>query len=202
MAARSDGEHYGELIIYRFPKQELVYGPLQIEGRIDQNPEISAQITLWDQGGSKVIRGNLLVLPIENALLYVEPLYLQAENGQIPELKRVILASGDQIVMQQILSEALDALLKDKRQQPSTAAMEKTDTLSIEQSASPEGEPPADLPALPTEDIGELARMATEHYAAAQEALKTGDWTTYGAEMGKVQTILEALVRLTDESEK
>ena len=78
MAGRSDGEHYGELVMFRFPKQELIFGPLQIEARIDQNPEISAQITLWDQGGSEVIRGNLLVLPVDNSLLYVEPLYLRA----------------------------------------------------------------------------------------------------------------------------
>ena len=112
MAARSDGEHYGELIVYRFPKQELVFGPLQIEGRIDQNPEISSQITLWDQGGSEVIRGNLLVLPIENSLLYVEPLYLRAENGQIPELKRVVLSSDDRIVMRETLAQALEDLFE------------------------------------------------------------------------------------------
>ncbi|MDX1522110.1 MAG: UPF0182 family protein, partial [Anaerolineae bacterium] len=132
MAARSDGEHYGELIVYRFPKQELVFGPLQIEGRIDQNPEISSQITLWDQGGSEVIRGNLLVLPIENSLLYVEPLYLRAENGQIPELKRVVLSSDDRIVMRETLAQALEDLFEGGDPLPAPATTTTVDTTETE----------------------------------------------------------------------
>jgi uncharacterized membrane protein (UPF0182 family) len=99
MAGRSDGENYGQLVVYRFPKQELIFGPLQIEARIDQDPEISSQLSLWSQRGSQVIRGNLLVIPMDQSLLYVEPLYLQAESGEIPELKRVVLSSGERVVM-------------------------------------------------------------------------------------------------------
>lgn len=196
LAARADDESYGELVVYRFPKQELVYGPLQIEGRIDQNPEISSQITLWDQGGSEVIRGNLLVLPINNALLYVEPLYLRADNGQIPELKRVIIASGDQIVMEETLSEALITLFAEGREFDLPAAPE----------ARPTAEPPAETLVteqpdidLETADIRELAQMASDHYEAAQSALRREDWATYGEELTQMEAALEALVQLTSE---
>jgi uncharacterized membrane protein (UPF0182 family) len=203
MAARSDGEHYGELVIYRFPKQELIFGPLQIEGRIDQNPEISSQITLWDQGGSEVIRGNLLVLPIGNSLLYVEPLYLRAEQGQIPELKRVILASGDQIVMRETLAEALLALFEG-----GDLGLPVAETPATTEGEEPAQEPAQETPApaattLATQplsdDIGQLALTASNHYEAAQEALRNGDWTTYGEELDKMKAALDKLVELTSE---
>ena len=118
LAARCDPPDYGKLIVYEFPKDKLVYGPFQIEARINQNTEISQQISLWNQMGSRVIRGNLLVVPIENSILYVTPLYLRAESGQLPELKRVIAAYGDRVVMEETLAEALAALFK----QPMPAA--------------------------------------------------------------------------------
>ena len=107
MCVRCDPEHYGEMLVYRFPKQSLVYGPQQIESRINQDPEISRQLSLWDQRGSRVILGTLLVIPIENNLLYVQPLYLKSETGQIPELKRVIVAYGNRIAMAETLDKAL-----------------------------------------------------------------------------------------------
>src|SRR5213592_2225790 len=110
MVARNDGEHYGRLVLYRFPKQSLVYGPTQIVNRINQDTDISRQISLWDQRGSKVIRGDLLVIPIEESLLYVQPLYLQAEGGRIPELKRVVVAYQNRVVMQETLDGALTEL--------------------------------------------------------------------------------------------
>jgi uncharacterized protein len=110
LAARCDAPDYGRLIVYEFPKDKLVYGPFQIEALINQNTDISQQISLWNQMGSRIIRGNLLVVPIENSLLYVSPLYLRAEQGQLPELKRVIAAYGDRVVMQETLPEALAAL--------------------------------------------------------------------------------------------
>ena len=113
LAARCDPPDYGKLIVYEFPKDKLVYGPFQIEARINQNTEISQQISLWNQMGSRVIRGNLLVVPIENSLLYVSPLYLRAKTGQLPELKRVIAAYGDRVVMDETLAGALAALFKD-----------------------------------------------------------------------------------------
>src|SRR2546421_4195357 len=110
MVARNDREHYGQLVVYRFPKQSLVYGPAQIVNRINQDPEISRQISLWDQHGSEVIRGNLLVIPIEESLIYVQPIYLRAEGGGIPELKRVVVAHENRVVMGETLEEGLDAL--------------------------------------------------------------------------------------------
>jgi uncharacterized membrane protein (UPF0182 family) len=192
LAARSDGENYGQLVTYRFPKQELVYGPLQIEGRIDQDPEISAQITLWSQSGSQVIRGNLLVLPIDNSLLYVEPLYLQALNGQIPELKRVIVVSGDKVVMRETLAEGLQMLFG------------QTGPVFTSTEPPPTGESePAAEPTTPAEsssqDINQLAITASAHYEAAQDALQNGDWATYGEELKKMKTALDALVRLTSQ---
>ena len=94
-------------MVYRFPKQRLVYGPKQIESRINQDPEISRQLSLWDQRGSKVTLGTLLVIPIEESLIYVQPLYIKAESGQIPELKRVIVAYENQIAMEETLDKAL-----------------------------------------------------------------------------------------------
>ena len=112
IAARCDPPHYGELIVYEFPKDKLVFGPFQIEARINQNTAISQQLSLWNQHGSRVIRGNLHAIPIEDAILYVSPLYLRAETGHIPELKRVIAAYGDQVVMEETLTDALEALFR------------------------------------------------------------------------------------------
>jgi uncharacterized protein len=111
MAARSDGEHYGDILVYNFPKDRLFNGPSQIEARIDNDPLISEQFTLWGQSGSIVIRGNLLVIPIGETLLYAEPIYLQAETLQFPELKRVILVTADAVVMEPSLDEAVSSLL-------------------------------------------------------------------------------------------
>ena len=112
-AARCDPPNYGKLIVYEFPKDKLVYGPFQIEARINQNTDISQQLSLWNQLGSRVIRGNMLVIPIENSILYISPLYLRAEQGQLPELKRVIAAYGDQVVMKETLGAALSALFSE-----------------------------------------------------------------------------------------
>src|SRR5438309_1967690 len=110
MAARMDGSNYGKLVAYQFPKQSLVYGPKQIANRINQETEISQQITLWDQKGSSVIRGELLVIPIGESLIYVQPLYLRAEGGTIPELKRVVVAHENRVAMGETLEEGLSAL--------------------------------------------------------------------------------------------
>ncbi len=190
LAARSDGENYGQLVTYRFPKQELVFGPLQIEGRIDQDPEISAQITLWSQSGSQVIRGNLLVLPLDNSLLYIEPLYLQAVNGQIPELKRVIVVSGNQVIMRETLAESLQALFSQNG----------PDLTSAESPPATGETPPRPTPPtvdLTSQDANQLAITASHHYDAAQKALQNGDWATYGAELEKMKAALDALVRVT-----
>src|ERR687885_1362142 len=110
MVARSDQPKYGQLIVYRFPQGKLVFGPQQIEARINQEPAISAQVTLWSQQGSQVLRGNLLVIPLEDSILYVQPLYIQAQSSPLPELKRIIVASTGAVVMSDQLDTALAAL--------------------------------------------------------------------------------------------
>jgi uncharacterized membrane protein (UPF0182 family) len=177
LAARCDLPDYGKLIVYEFPKDKLVYGPFQIEARINQNTEISQQISLWNQMGSRVIRGNLLVVPIENSILYVSPLYLRAESGQLPELKRVIAAYGDRVVMENTLPEALAALFKESV--PVAA-------LPIRAGASPAG--PADA----------RAREALGHYDRAIDRLKAGDWSGFGAELDALRPLLEELSGQSD----
>ncbi|MFC2060025.1 UPF0182 family protein, partial [Chloroflexota bacterium] len=182
LAARSDGDNYGKLIAYNFPKDKLIYGPRQIEARIDQDPTISEQLTLWGQKGSQVIRGNLLVIPIENSILYVEPIYLQAERGRLPELKRIIVASGDRIVMEPTLAQSLSAIytgLSTKQPEEPTPAL-----------------PPAEAP--PATDISELAQLAQEHYNKAQEYLKAGDWAKWGEELEQMEAALNQLLKLVN----
>ena len=172
MAARCDPPDYGKLIVYEFPKDKLVYGPFQIEARINQNTSISQQISLWNQMGSRVIRGNLLVVPIANSILYVTPLYLRAEFGQLPELKRVIAAYGDRVVMEDTLPEALAALFN---QPVPTAAS------------------PASAKAASGAPTNGPAREALGHYDRAIERLKAGDWTGFGTELDALRPLLEKL---------
>ncbi|OUC11788.1 MAG: hypothetical protein B0A82_25805 [Alkalinema sp. CACIAM 70d] len=115
LAARSDGAHYGKLLLYVFPKERLIYGTEQIEARINQDPVISQQISLWNRQGSRAIQGNLLVIPIEQSLLYVEPLYLEATQNSLPTLVRVIVAYENQIVMAPTLDQALAALFQTQK---------------------------------------------------------------------------------------
>jgi uncharacterized protein len=173
LAARCDPPDYGKLIVYEFPKEKLVYGPFQIEALINQNTYISQQISLWNQMGSRVIRGNLLVIPIENSILYVSPLYLRAAQGQLPELKRVIAAYGDRVVMKDTLAEALSAL--------------------FEASAAPVASATATASAAPgaTDD----ARAALDHYNKAIDRLKSGDWTGFGTELDAMGELLKKMSR-------
>lgn len=193
MASRSDGDRYGQLVIFTFPKQELIFGPLQIEARIDQEPDISAQFSLWNQGGSEVIRGNLLVLPLGNSVLYVEPIYLQAESGRIPELKRVIVASGDDVIMANTLAEGLARLLGSIPE----AVAEVTAPAGAETSATTEATIVIDDEI--NETIRQLAESASAHYETAQEALLAGDWATYGQELEQVESDLQALLEALGE---
>jgi hypothetical protein len=121
LAARSDGDHYGKLQAFRYPKDKLVFGPMQIEARLNQDPAISQQFTLWSQGGNRVIRGNMVVIPIGQSNLYVEPIYLQAEQGRLPEMKRVVLATGNRVVMAATVDAALEALFAGPEQAPPVA---------------------------------------------------------------------------------
>jgi uncharacterized membrane protein (UPF0182 family) len=174
MVARMDGDHYGQLVVYKFPKQSLVYGPKQIANRINQDTDISRQLTLWDQKGSQVIRGELLVIPIEESLIYVQPIYLRAEGGTIPELKRVVVAHENRVAMGETLEEGLNLLFGG--------------TTSARTAAVAAG----DSPSAPTADTGLIAQ-AQQHYDRAMTAQRAGDWSTYGHEIDQLGTILKQL---------
>ncbi len=179
MVARNDGENYGKLSVYRFPRQSLVFGPTQILNRINQTTEISQQISLWDQRGSQVIRGNLLVIPIEGSLIFVQALYLRAEGGRIPELKRVIVAYNDQVAMEETLEASLARIFGGSAGAPPS------------RTPGPAGAPVAT--AAPTLDG--LAAEASQHYDRAIAAQRAGDWTTYGNEMKQVGDLLRRMRR-------
>src|SRR5215210_4823550 len=185
MAARNDGEEYGKLRVYRLSRQSLAFGPQQIVNRINQNTEVSQQLTLWDQRGSQVIRGDLLVIPIKEALLYVQPIYLRAQGGRIPELKRVVVAYQNRVVMRETLDEGLAEMFGG-------ATGRRTPTLAADTSAAPQ---PA------TRDSGvatdsrspTLLREAQQHYQAAIQAQRDLDWARYGEEMRRLGDILGRL---------
>ncbi len=174
LAARSDPPHYGKLIALDFPKAKLIYGPKQIDARIDQDAFISQQLSLWGQRGSQVIRGSLLAIPIEQSLLYIQPLYLAAEKGSLPELKRVIVAFSNQIAMEETLEQSLQKIFGG---QPSREPTPATAT------ATPET----------AKGDGNLPRQALEHFQRAQDALRQGNWGGYGEELKKLEAVLREM---------
>ena len=183
MVARNDGEHYGRLVLYRFPKQSLVYGPTQIVNRINQDTEISRQISLWDQRGSEVIRGHLLVIPIEESLIYVQPLYLRAEGGRIPEMKRVVVAHENQVVMEETLEAGLTRLFGGGGGGGGGGAVE-----TAAAAAAPSGA------AGPSNGAAaNLARRAADLYQRAVAAQRSGDWARYGEALSQLGEVLRQL---------
>ena len=185
MVARSDPDQYGKMLVFQFPKQKVVFGPRQIVARINQDQLISPQITLWNQQGSEVIQGTLLVIPVEESLLYVRPLYLRAAGGKIPELKRVIVAYQNQIVMDEHLEAALDKIF-------SKGAIIRP----------PDAEAPAGGAAAPAmesltgDETGDaLAEIARQHFERAIEAQRNGDWARYGDEIRQVGAALERMTK-------
>lgn len=195
MVARMDGENYGQLRVYRFPKQSLVFGPRQVVNRINQNTDIARQISLWDQRGSEVIRGELLVIPIEESLLYVQPLYLRAQGGRIPELKRVIAAYQNRVVMDLTLDRAIERLFDPSA---ATVAVEPLDvefdvvgaSASVSQPSAP---PVGQEPVAVSGSASEIAAQANAAYEAAIEAQRRGDWARYGQEIDRLGQLLRRL---------
>jgi uncharacterized protein len=181
MAARCDGVDYGKVLVFTFPKEKLIYGPEQIQSRVNQNPVISQQLTLWDQGGSRVVRGTLLVIPVQNAVLYVEPLYLAAEgSSSLPELKRVIVAYSDQVVMEPTLEDALNAIFKGSTNTPAETAV-----------AAATGVPAPGKTVPPS--LENLIQQANQHFDRAQQDLRQGDWSGYGQEIQQLGQILKQM---------
>jgi len=182
MIARSDPERYGQLEVFEFPKQKVIYGPRQIVARINQDQVISPQITLWNQQGSQVIQGTLLVIPVEEALLYVRPLYLRASGGKIPELNRVIVAYRDRIVMAETLDAALDQIF-ERGAAAAPPSREATPTTSPAPSTSA---PPVDA---------NLTARARQHYERAMQAQRDGNWALYGEEIRLLGETLRGMSR-------
>ena len=187
MVARSDGANLGKLVVYTFPKQKLVYGPKQMSARINQDPAVSQQITLWDQSGSNVIRGTLLVIPIESSLIYIQPLYLKAQDGRIPELKRVVVGYQNKIAMGLDLEDALGQIFGgDGGRKPSTAERQASAT-ALAASLPPSGKEPNPGNA--------LSAQALRQYQSMQESARQGDWVRFGRELQDLGKILERLAK-------
>jgi len=170
MVARNDGDNYGRLLVYRFPKQKLIFGPKQVIGRINQDSEISRQISLWDQRGSQVIQGSLLVIPLEESLIYVRPLYLKSDAGKIPELKRVIVLYENRIAMEETLEEGLARIF---------GAGDRVRSVP----------PPAEI------QIQGIAKQAGSAYEAALRAQREGNWAKYGEEIKRLGELIRKLPR-------
>lgn len=186
MVARSDGEHYGKLQVFQFPKQTLVFGPQQVVARINQDQVISPQITLWSQQGSQVIQGTLMVIPIEQSLIYVRPLYLRAQAGRIPELTRVIVAYQNRIVMERTLDEAIARLFGDADRGPRAAATPAVTPAAVA------GAPPVPAATGATE-WERMAAEARSTYQRALDAQRAGDWAKYGEEIKRLGELLERM---------
>ncbi len=174
LTARCDGPNYGKIRAYTFPRDRLIYGPKQIDARINQDSFISQQLTLWSQRGSEVIRGSMLVIPIEKSLLYVQPLFLAADKAGLPELKRVIVAFGDEVVMEENLELALQRIFGGKKLASTPAAMAATAT-----STSP----------------AQLAKEAMAIFEKATNLQRQGDWTGYGEELKKLRQVLQRIAQ-------
>ncbi|MBS1790094.1 MAG: UPF0182 family protein [Acidobacteria bacterium] len=184
IVARSDGENYGKLRVYRFPKQKLIYGPKQVMARINQDAEISRQLSLWDQRGSRVDHGTLLVIPIKESLLYIQPLYLRAESGNIPELKRVIVVAENKIAMEETLEASLARIFGTES--PATQPTGENPVTGTPQSGALTG---------PAADLQGLAAQAKQHYDRATQAQREGDWARYGEEIKKLGAVLDQMKR-------
>jgi uncharacterized membrane protein (UPF0182 family) len=199
MVARSDPEHYGQLLVFQFPKQKLIFGPRQVVARINQDQVIAPQITLWNQQGSEVIQGTLMVIPIEESLLYVRPLYLRAQAGRIPELTRVIVAYQNQIVMERSLEAGLARLFGARL--PETPTQTATPGAAGEQAAAAgtRTEPAAPgapgAPVTPAPELAQLAADARATYERALAAQRSGDWAKYGEEIRRLGELLQKMQR-------
>lgn len=180
LVAKSDGEEYGKLVLYNFPKDRTIYGPMMVEARIDQDSVISQQLALWDQKGSSVIRGNLLTIPIKDSILYIEPIYLQSQQTQLPELKRVVVAFGDEIVMEETLEEGLNRVL---------GLQEGTVT------KRPALDQMADIP----QELVPLIQQALETHQASMTELKQGDFAGFGARYNELYELLRQIQKASEE---
>ncbi|HEV8203256.1 MAG TPA: UPF0182 family protein [Pyrinomonadaceae bacterium] len=186
MAGRSDGEHYGKLLVYNFPKSRLIDGPVQIEARIDQNAQLSGQFTLWNQQGSRVIRGHLLVIPIGRSLMFVEPIYLQAERSPMPELRLVVLATQEKLGYGQSFNEAMSSLFGEAATKP---------TAPPEQGQTPQQPTPS---ATPAADLQQLVNRAIQEFEDYQRLTSQGKLAEAGQKLEQHKHTLEEIKQKTN----
>ena len=182
MVARNDGDNYGELVLYQFPKSKTIYGPEQVEAQIDQNTEISKEFSLWNSSGTKYRRGNMFIIPINTSILYVEPVYLEATNSSIPEVKRIIVAYGDRIAYEQTLAECLVSLFGDE-----AAGGVDSAGGSVVEDETVQTKPDGDL------TQAELIQKAVDAFNNADAAMKSGDWAAYGKYLDELEDALNKL---------
>jgi uncharacterized membrane protein (UPF0182 family) len=211
MVARSDAPHYGQITVFQFPKQKVIFGPRQVVARINQDQVISPQITLWNQQGSEVIQGTLLVIPVEESMLYIRPLYLRSAGGRIPELKRVIVAYQNRIVMEETLEQSLNRIFPPGGgSKPVTGLLEApaTTTGPTAQPGTPatQPEPGAGAAAGPPAAVlgadatrEQLSAEALATYQRALAAQREGNWALYGEEIRRLGDLLERLSKLPQE---
>ena len=205
MAPHNDPAHYGEVSVFDYPSNSIVFGPQQIEGLIAQNGDISKQLTLWNNQGSKVIMGNLLVIPLQNSILYIEPVYLQASSNGLPILQKVIVCTPTQVVWGDTLDDALTQIYAGKGSTgtggtttpgasgtPAPTATAPPATVTPTPAGSPSALPSVSL----SGNAQQLVAQANAHFLAAQAAARNGDWATYGKEMAIVQQILTQLEKV------
>ena len=178
MAARCDPEHYGELVVLLLSKQSLIYGPLQIESRIGSDQNISKDLSLWNQQGSQVLRGQMLVLPIDNTFLYVEPIYIQASQARMPQLKKVVLAMGNTLIYRDTYEQALAELTGKSPTPPQTAAPVQTSSATPTTQAAPASPPPVNLEAV------------REHLRRYRELSSQGRWSEAGKELEALEKVV------------
>jgi uncharacterized membrane protein (UPF0182 family) len=194
VAARMDEPNYGVTRVYRFPAETTIFGPAQIEARIDQDPIISQQLTLWRNSGSNVIRGNLIVVPILDSILYLQPVYLQSTGSAFPEFRRIVVASPREVVWGESLTEALELLLSAEGGAIPTPGPTATPGPSPTATPTPTATPDPNDP-LP-DDFAGLVAYANLHFDLAEAALRAGDFATYGDELAKLQAALRRLDEL------
>jgi uncharacterized membrane protein (UPF0182 family) len=198
IAARNDPGVYGQTRVFRFPSQSSIFGPAQVEAQIDADPVISAQVSLWDQSGSSVIKGNLIVVPVGGSLMYLQPVYLQSQSAKFPAFQKIIVASPRNIVWGSTLQEALTLLLAKEGGAPSPSPT-PSPTPSGEPGPSatpgPSGSPGASIS--PDATVKQLIDYANTHFELAQEALRNGDFARYGAEIELVRQALAQLDAIT-----
>ncbi|MBQ3185707.1 MAG: UPF0182 family protein, partial [Firmicutes bacterium] len=176
LVARSDGENYGKLVLYQMPKSKTVYGPMQVEAQIDQNTEISKEFSLWNSSGSTYSRGNLFIVPIEDSLLYIEPVYLEATNSSIPEVKRVIVVYGDRIADEATLADALNSMFGEGSAEESGGSSDSSSSggdKALSQS--------------------EIVAKAQEAFDKALDAQQSGNWAKYGQYLNELEKYLNML---------